>query len=98
MRTRPGQEVGVTREGDIMSTTSIIMKEKITIGTSEEDIQVERKMTETAEEEWTPQLSQEAIDRSKMKTLLRFRQMTLLTQLVRRAKSKGIDGWRNHLV
>ena len=54
MRIRPGQEVGVTREEDIMSTTSTVMKEKITIGTSEEDIQVERKMTE---EEWTPQLN-----------------------------------------
>ena len=56
MKTRPGQEVNVTREEDITSTTSTIMKEKITIGTSEEDIQVERKMTESAEEEWTPQL------------------------------------------
>lgn len=57
MRTRPSQEVGVMGEEDIMFTTSIIMKEKITIGTSEEDIQVKRKMTETAEEELTPQLN-----------------------------------------
>ena len=37
MRTRSDQEVGIMREEDIMSTTSIIKKEKITIGTSEED-------------------------------------------------------------
>lgn len=52
MMTRSGQKAGVTREEDIMSTTtSFIKKEKIIIGTSEEDIQAERKTTETAEKE-----------------------------------------------
>ena len=54
MRMRSDQEVGITREENIMSTASIIKKEKITIGTSEEDTQAERKRTKAAEEEWTP--------------------------------------------
>ena len=55
MMTRPSQKPGVMREENIMSTTTSFIKEKITIATSEEDIQAERKMTEAAEEEWTPQ-------------------------------------------
>ena len=54
MRTMSGQGVGIKREEDIMSTISIIRKEMITIGISDEDIQAERKMTRTAEEQWTP--------------------------------------------
>ena len=73
MGMRSDQEVGITREEDIMSTASIIKKEKIAIGTSEEDTQAARKTTKVTEEEWSPQWNARAMNHSGRKTLLRFR-------------------------
>lgn len=97
MRTRSDQEVGIKREEDIMCNASIIKKEKITIGISEEDTQAKRKRTKEAGEEQIRQWNARVINQSRTKTLLSFRQMASLTRLVREVRSKGIHGWSNHL-